>query len=380
MGKHGRKNGLITSKTLTLPNRWIAVIMAPLKVALVGCGQIAKSAHLPSYRALGGRVSLVAFCDTNLAAAKELAQEYNVPKVYTDYSEMFAAEKPDIVDISTPPQPHKKIAVAAAEAGCNIHMEKPMAVSISDCDEMIAAAEKAGVRLNINHNQLFHYPLLSALERIRRGELGEVVSVHISHLLKNATYLAKDHWTQSITGGTLFDILIHPAYISMALVGCIEGIRASARKRTALEWIQLDDFEMELRGKKANSTIYMGHVSNHWHYWVDILGTERSLTVDMLNSNVMDYRLNDQKIFTKNKLSLAVSAGFLGNGLFGWLPTERKRWFNSHRKMIETFVNSIETGRPAPVPGTQGKAAVQVVNDVVSQLPYSAGAAHLKPI
>jgi len=349
--------------------------MAPLKVALVGCGHIAKTAHLPAYRALGGRVSLVAFCDTNLAAAKELAREYNAPKAYASISEMLAAEEPDIVDISTPPQPHKQLVVAAAEAGCNVFVEKPLAISLSDCDEMISAAKRAGVRLNVNHNQLFHHPMLSALQRMREGALGKVVSVHINHLLKRASYLAKDHWSQGITGGTLYDILIHPAYVSMELLGGVEAVRASARKRTDLDWVQLDDFEMELRGRDATSTIYMGHVSSHWKYCVEILGTERSLTVDMLNSNVMDYRLEDQKIITKNRLSLGLSAGFLKNAIFGSIPTEKKRWFNSHRASIERLVDSIETGRPAPVPGEQGKAAVQIVHDIVEQLPYGAAKA-----
>jgi len=119
--------------------------MEKVKVAVIGCGFIAKVRHIPAFKKMNRQVDLCAVCDLNKGLARETAHQFNIPKAYTSTSEMFSKENLDAVDICVPPQIHAPIAIEAMENGCNVLMEKPMALKTADCDAMIDASKKQGV-------------------------------------------------------------------------------------------------------------------------------------------------------------------------------------------------------------------------------------------
>ena len=89
-----------------------------LKVAVVGTGLIATRKHIPAWKKNSGLAKLVALCDVNAEAGEKVRKEFDVPKAYTDLGELLATEKPDIIDICTPPKTHAPLAIQAVEAGC----------------------------------------------------------------------------------------------------------------------------------------------------------------------------------------------------------------------------------------------------------------------
>src|SRR5438093_8873005 len=111
--------------------------MGNVKVATVGCGGVAQLRHIPSFLKLGSRISLVALCDVNLGRAGEAARKFGNPNIYPDLSSLISKERPDIVDICTPPESHLELAIAAMERGCHVLIEKPMALKSSDCEQMM---------------------------------------------------------------------------------------------------------------------------------------------------------------------------------------------------------------------------------------------------
>jgi predicted dehydrogenase len=78
---------------------------------------------------------LSAICDVNLEAARQAAASGGIPSAYADVREMLAKEKPDLVDICTPPKTHAQIAIQVIQAGCNGLIEKPMAQTVEECDQ-----------------------------------------------------------------------------------------------------------------------------------------------------------------------------------------------------------------------------------------------------
>ncbi|MBI4530090.1 MAG: Gfo/Idh/MocA family oxidoreductase [Candidatus Latescibacteria bacterium] len=122
----------------------------PLNVALVGCGMVS-GPHLAGWTA-SRRVNVVAVCDTNPSAARARATEFGIPGVFEDFERMVATVNPDIVDICTTLPSHKALTIAAAEAGCHVFLEKPMADSLETAREMINACRKAGVVLMVCQN------------------------------------------------------------------------------------------------------------------------------------------------------------------------------------------------------------------------------------
>ena len=109
----------------------------PLKVGLIGCGGIMRGAHLnPGWLAVPD-VELVAACDVNKAVAGKLAEDFDIPHVFTDFKDLLALEEIDLVDICTPNKVHTPAVIAALEAGKHVLCEKPLAVSTA---EIIAQA------------------------------------------------------------------------------------------------------------------------------------------------------------------------------------------------------------------------------------------------
>jgi predicted dehydrogenase len=133
-------------------------------VALIGCGRISFK-HIEAFVKNADILSLVAVCDPIVERAKEKAGDYQASisdadvKIYSDYREMLVDLKPDIVTIVTESGKHPEIAIICLEAGCHVICEKPMALSTSDADAMIAAAQKYNKKLAVCFQNRFNAPV-----------------------------------------------------------------------------------------------------------------------------------------------------------------------------------------------------------------------------
>ncbi len=148
--------------------------MAKVRVAVIGCGSIAKNRHLIEYRA-NQQVDIVAVCDIVEERAKQTA-ELHEAKAYTDYKQLLNEEDIDAVSVCLPNYLHAPVSIAALEAGCHVLCEKPMATSKEEAEEMIQAAEKNNRKLMIGHNQRFVPSHQKAKQLIESGELGKIYS------------------------------------------------------------------------------------------------------------------------------------------------------------------------------------------------------------
>ena len=126
----------------------------PVKIGLIGCGSIARGAHLPAMDALRDRVALVAAADLNREAAQAAASSWGAD-AYADGRRVVDREDVEAVVITTPEAAHREWTVAAAAAGKHVLCEKPMAPSLDDADAMVDACRRAGVHLMIGHSRRF---------------------------------------------------------------------------------------------------------------------------------------------------------------------------------------------------------------------------------
>ncbi len=119
-------------------------------IAIIGTGVIAE-AHIEAYLAFRNQCKILALCDILPDKAKRQIEKYRLTKaaVYSSYQEFLAIPEINLVSICTPPFTHAQIAIECMEAGKHVLMEKPMASSLAECDEMIAAAKRAGRYLSI---------------------------------------------------------------------------------------------------------------------------------------------------------------------------------------------------------------------------------------
>ncbi|WP_159886614.1 Gfo/Idh/MocA family protein [Paenibacillus puerhi] len=145
------------------------------RIAIVGCGGIAKGKHMPSLSKLSN-IQMVAFCDIIEERAREAAEQYGAEgsAVYTDYRELLNDASIDIVHVCTPNDSHAEIAIASLEAGKHVMCEKPMAKTAADAKRMVEAAERTGKKLTIGYNNRFRPDSQHLKKLCEDGELGEI--------------------------------------------------------------------------------------------------------------------------------------------------------------------------------------------------------------
>lgn len=144
------------------------------KIAVIGLGNMGKH-HARNY-ALMGEVQLVAVCDLNHELADATAKKFDC-KAYYDYKEMLQKESLQAVSIAVPTSFHKEVALVCIDKNLDVLIEKPIAATISDAQEIIARAKEKNVLLQIGHIERFNPAVQKLKEIICNGKLGEITSI-----------------------------------------------------------------------------------------------------------------------------------------------------------------------------------------------------------
>jgi predicted dehydrogenase len=148
----------------------------PLRVAVIGAGWAAEL-HLQAYKG-NSTTDVVAVCSRTRSTAEDVAARFDVPNVYTAFDELLQAEDLDIVSIATPPDAHRDFTLGAADAGCHVLCDKPVALTAQEAEELLRGVESRGVR----HATGFIWRNDPALRRLRSligdGAIGEIREIH----------------------------------------------------------------------------------------------------------------------------------------------------------------------------------------------------------
>lgn len=145
-----------------------------MKIGVIGCGKIAQVRHIPEY-VENMQAELAGFYDFVYERAEDLAKQYG-GVAYHSVEELLADESIDAVSVCTANNAHAQITIQALRAGKHVLCEKPMAVTLEDCETMAKEAELAGKVLMIGQNQRLTKAHLKAKELIESGSVGEVIS------------------------------------------------------------------------------------------------------------------------------------------------------------------------------------------------------------
>lgn len=340
-----------------------------LRIGIVGCGQIADKQHIPSFKRLKQKVALLAVCDRNESLAQEIARKHDVPGAYHDLSQMLSKERLDIIDICTPPQTHASLAIEATEHGCHVLMEKPMALKTSDCDQMIDSSHKHGVKLCIIHNQLFHPPFLKAKKLVAEGVIGKFIGMRIFMSdPKDEMIMKKDHWIHKLPGGLIGETGPHAAYMSLAFLNKVKEVGIHAKSFLEHPWAPFDEFRVELEGEEAMSSITISYASQRSNLYIDILGTEGAIYLDLPGRLLIRY---DKKstgpiAFVRHLATIAFQVAREVTTNTFKLATGK--WESGHDILIEGFVNSILSNHQSPVTGEEGRETTRVMEMIVERL------------
>jgi predicted dehydrogenase len=311
---------------------------------LIGAGDIARRRVAPAM-CDSPACELAAVARGRAELADEFATAFGASRSHGAWQELVRDSGIDGVYIATPVHLHAAQTIGAAEAGRHVLCEKPMAMSVAECDRMIAACRASGVALGIAYYRHF-YPVVARIQQlIGSGAIGDPVLVHINAF--EPFDAGPDHpryWLlkkAQAGGGPMFDFGCHRLEVLLNIFGPVRraaGMTANVRylrevEDTAVALLQL--------GNGACATIAVTHAAEASRDALDIFGTHGSLHVSNLNGG--DLRV--------------VAAG--ADRQESHPPAE-----NLHRPLIDEFVDAVSSGREPAVSGRIGRAVAQLEEEI----------------
>ena len=209
-----------------------------LSFAIIGCGNIGKR-HAAYVQAVG---KLIAVCDIDKEKAEETGKKYNASIFFT-IEELLREEKPDVVVICTPNGLHAQHSIGSLRSGCHVLCEKPMAIKMKDCMEMIDAADKACKKLFIVKQNRFNPPVVAVKRIIEEKKLGEIYSLQLNCFWNRDAAYYKDSWkgTLSLDGGILFTQFSHFIDLLYWMIGDIKNVKAIRKNFAHKDIIEFED-------------------------------------------------------------------------------------------------------------------------------------------
>lgn len=188
-----------------------------LRSAVVGAGVVSER-HLTGLDR-NPRTDLVAICDLDEGRANEKALEYGI-KSYTDLGEMLAEADLDWLHVCTPVATHVPLAIQAIEAGVPVLIEKPVAETVEEVEELAAASRDAGVTASVVHNHVFNPVMRKVRERLANGDLGDVRGVDLMYTGSTTPDTPnRGEWAFDLLGGEFEEGLPHSLSLALRIGG-----------------------------------------------------------------------------------------------------------------------------------------------------------------
>nr|WP_308624404.1 Gfo/Idh/MocA family oxidoreductase [uncultured Eisenbergiella sp.] len=202
-----------------------------MKYALIGCGRISPN-HIVAAQKNG--MDIVAICDLNEQNMQDKILKFHLSQNvhrYLDYKEMLERETPELVAIATESGKHAFIAIDCLNAGCNLIIEKPLALSLEDADRIINKADEKGLKVCTCHQNRFNKSIQKVREAVELNRFGKMLygTAHV-RWARDYEYYARAKWrgTWEQDGGTLMNQCIHNIDLLRWMMGgeidCVMGM------------------------------------------------------------------------------------------------------------------------------------------------------------
>ncbi len=326
-----------------------------MKYALIGCGRISPN-HIEA--AKNNKLDFAAMCDIKPEIMQEQADKFGLENVkqYIDYKELLEKEQPQLVAIATESGKHAAIALDCIAAGCNVIIEKPIALSIADADAIIRAGKEKGVVVCANHQNRFNKSIQYIRKALEEGRFGKL-SHGAAHVRWNR---GKEYYEQALWRGTW-------AQDGGCLMNqCIHNI-------DLLRWMMGDEVEEVMA--------YTDQIE-HPYLEAEDLGIAlvkfKNGSYGLIEGTTNVYPKNlEETLYLFGEKGTAKAAGTSDNIIEEWCfadgadqPEEVKTEFSEnppnvygfgHTPLYADVIDAIQNHRPPMVDGEAGKRALELV-------------------
>lgn len=344
----------------------------PLKVAVVGLGGAGRN-QAQAYHVIEG-IELVGAADSNPEAALVHAEKLGLTSVYTDYRQLLAELKPDIVGVATPNSLHSTVTVDALNAGAHVLCEKPMATSVAEAQAMVDAAERNNRKLGVIYNWRYRPELVYLNQVIQSGGLGDIY--HADVQWRRESGIPGSGWFGNKAlagGGALIDLGVHVLDLALWLMGFpkVETVSAQTRAEFGVHgkkiwgapWknvmnanavrptFDVDDGSVAFM-RLANQASLMLQATWAEHrkpgddfIQVELQGTQGSAYWKLINYRETEFRLYNE----------------INGAAVTTIPNVITTETAGHERVVQEFVASVIYDRPLVSSGAHGFMGVQVL-------------------
>jgi UDP-N-acetyl-2-amino-2-deoxyglucuronate dehydrogenase len=332
--------------------------MNKLKFALIGCGRIA-ARHAEQISRLA---KLTAVCDINQSRAIEFGQKYK-SKVYYSIDDLLLNEKEiDVVSICSPNGLHAEHSIKVFRNGFHVLCEKPMAISVYDCGEMIKEAERANKRLFIVKQNRYNPPVQAVKEALDENRLGRVLSIQLNCFWnRNPEYYTQSDWkgTKKLDGGTLFTQFSHFIDLLYWLFGDIKKVAAMTKNFIHDQIVEFEDAGVVLiefyNGTIGTINYNVNSFEKNMEGSLTIFGELGTVKIGGQYLNELEYQnIKDYKI-------LNLPAGNPPNNYGQYVGS-----MSNHNKVYENVIDVLLNQGQIATNGFEGLKTVEIIDKIYS--------------
>ncbi|MDO8617221.1 MAG: Gfo/Idh/MocA family oxidoreductase [Dehalococcoidia bacterium] len=331
-----------------------------VRVGIVGSRFVA-TLHAQALRQIPG-VELVAAASPTPEHVWEFHRRFEIPHAFGDYKDMLASGLIDAVTVACPNDLHCEVTIAAAAAGKHVLVDKPLALSLAECDRMIAACKKAGVVLMYGENLCFAPKYVRAKELADEGALGEVYSVR----QLECHYGPHSDWFWDVSrsgGGVLMDMGCHSIAYCRWVFGNdpIDTVYAEVGNFVHKERTRGDDHAvvmMRFAPSDRHPRGGLGIAENSWARTgglddrAEIYGTKGLTVADIARGSALN-------TYSAEGYSYATEKAPRTRG-WTWTGYE-EAWSYGFPQEMAHFVECIESGKRPMLTGEDGRAVLEVI-------------------
>lgn len=328
-----------------------------MKYALIGCGRIATN-HVKAV--LNNHLEFAAVCDVipeqmeNLLAKHELQNDSSIHR-YTDYKEMIEQEQPQLVGIATESGVHAEIALYCIDHGVNVIIEKPMAMSIADANEIIRRSEEKGVKVSACHQNRFNVAVQQMRKALEAGRFGKLShgSIHV-RWNRNRDYYDQAKWrgTWAQDGGALMNQCIHGIDLLRWMMGDeVEEVYGVTRQQFH-DYLEAEDVGLAVVKFKNGAVGTIEGTTNVYPKNLEetlyLFGEQGTVKIGGTSTNNIDvWRFADAEAADADKQGLReATSNVYGNG---------------HTSLFADMMEAIEQNRKPYVDAVAGRNALEMV-------------------
>lgn len=337
-----------------------------MKIGIVGCGMI--SGHHLTAAARYPRGTVIGLVDRDLNRARAQAARFSVTRVFDNLPELLAL-KPDVVHVLTPPATHRAVVIEALEGGANVYVEKPMALSVADCETMSRAALAANRQLCVGHNWLYSPAMLRAQDMIESGATGDIVQAAASYNydVRRNSSLGEDHWAKELPGGLAEDLSVHPVALLIRLLGAPQRAYAISKTSASIGNGKSTDVRALIESERGLGTVSVSLRARPDMGLLDIWCERMMLRLNISSMTLTLHReLPVPRTIGRGLANVDVAAQLVLSTASTTWKLLRKKVDGSYGivPLIHAFYAALESGKSAPVGPVEGTEAVSVLRSI----------------